>query len=44
MGIAKNGQLIILCHEFKEETKNSCAVRIFSARKATKPEAKNYKG
>jgi uncharacterized protein len=44
MGIAKNGHLILLCHLFKEETKDSSTIRIFSARKATKSEAKNYKG
>ena len=43
MGIAKNGQLIVLCHLFKEETKESC-IRIFSARKATMSEIKKYKG
>ena len=44
MGIAKNGQLILLCHLFNEETKESCTIRIYSARKATKSEAKIYKG
>jgi uncharacterized protein len=44
MGIAKNGQILLLCHLFKEETKDSCTIRIFSARKATKSEIKNYKG
>jgi uncharacterized DUF497 family protein len=44
MGIAKNGQSILLCHLFKQETKESCTIRIFSARKTTKSEAKIYKG
>lgn len=44
IGISKNGQIIILCHLFTEETKDSCTIRIFSARKATKSEAKNYRG
>ncbi len=44
MGIAKNGTLLVLCHTFVEETANSFRIRIFSARKATKPEIKSYKG
>jgi uncharacterized DUF497 family protein len=44
MGIANNGQIILLCHLFMEETNESCTIRIFSARKATKSEIKNYKG
>jgi Uncharacterized protein conserved in bacteria len=44
LGIAKNGQLVVMCHLFKEETKESCTIRIFSARKATKFEIKSYKG
>jgi hypothetical protein len=44
MGAAKNGQVIILCHLFKTETKESCITRIYSARKATKTELKSYKG
>ena len=41
MGRCKNGQLIVLCHTF-EETPGKALIRIISARKPEKSEAKQY--
>ncbi len=42
MGIASNGNLIVVVHTFKEENDTSVRIRIISARKATRNEAKQY--
>ena len=44
LGIDSSGILLVVCHTFEEETKDSCRIRIFSARKATKKEMKQYRG
>ena len=44
MGISKNGRLLIVCHTFQEENKDSVAIRIFSSRKAMKKENRLYGG
>lgn len=44
MGISKNGRLLIVCHTFQEENKDSVAIRIFSSRKPMKKENKAYGG
>ena len=40
MGISKKGRLLIVCHTFQEENKDSVAIRMFSSRKAIKKESK----
>jgi uncharacterized DUF497 family protein len=42
LGIDSSGILLVVCHTFGEETKDSCKIRIFSARKATKKEMRQY--
>jgi uncharacterized protein len=42
IGIDKNGYIIVVCHTFKEESKNIVKIRIFSARKATPNEKRQY--
>ncbi len=44
IGFSATGRLIIVCHTFKEEDDNNVAIRIFSGRKATKQEIREYKG
>ncbi len=44
MGISKKGRLLIVCHTFQEESKDSVAIRIFSSRKAIKKESRLYGG
>jgi hypothetical protein len=42
MGIDKSEVLLVVCHTFNQETKESVRIRIFSARKANKKEIKQY--
>ena len=42
LGIDRTGTLSVVCHTFEEETEESALIRIFSARKATKSEIKQY--
>ncbi|WDN88049.1 uncharacterized protein BuS5_01017 [Desulfosarcina sp. BuS5] len=44
IGISKKGRLLIVCHTFQEENKNSVIIRIFSSRKAIKKESRLYGG
>ena len=44
LGMDSFGVLLVVCHTFEEETKDSCRIRIFSARKAKKKELKQYEG
>jgi uncharacterized DUF497 family protein len=44
LGMDSSGILLVACHTFEEETKDSCRIRIFSARKAKKKEMKQYEG
>lgn len=44
MGINATGMLVVVCHVFIEENRNSFIVRLYSARKATKNEMKYYQG
>ncbi len=44
IGLSATGRVILVCHTFKEEDNNNVAIRIFSTRKATKQEIKEYKG
>lgn len=43
LGSDETGTLFIVCHTYKEETKNSYRIRIISARKAVKKEIEQYK-
>ena len=42
LGISKSGSFLVVCHTFHEVDKESCVIRIFSCRKATKNEIKQY--
>lgn len=42
MGIDGNGILRVVVHTFVQTSKDSCEIRIISARKATNPESKQY--
>ena len=42
LGLDKSSRLLVVCHTFREPTKRSASIRIFSARKATRNESKDY--
>ncbi len=42
LGVDRTGILLVVCHTYREETETSARVRIISARKATRNEAKPY--
>jgi hypothetical protein len=42
MGISKKGRLLLACHTFKDESKDSVSIRLFSSRKATRKESTLY--
>ena len=42
LGIASSGKLLVICHTFQELDSRTFVVRIFSSRKATKKESKQY--
>ena len=42
LGLDRTGTLLVLCHTYRDETETSARIRIISARKATKNEAKQY--
>jgi uncharacterized protein len=42
VGSSAAGRLLVVCHTFREEQKESAVVRIFSARKATRRERRQY--
>ena len=44
MGTDEAGRLLVVCHTYREETTPQARIRIISARKATKNEAKQYEG
>ena len=44
MGISKNKGLLIVCHTFNETNAEEVTIRIFSCRKATQREVKEYGG
>jgi hypothetical protein len=43
LGISTAGRLLVVCHTFQGETKDSVAVRLISSRKATQKEVKQYR-
>lgn len=42
LGISSTGKLLVVCHTFQHLDSRICMVRIFSSRKATKKESKQY--
>jgi uncharacterized DUF497 family protein len=42
LGISRTGRLLVVCHTFRDENKESVIIRIFSTRKATRQEMKQY--
>jgi len=42
LGIDRTGTLLIVCHTYLEESESSARIRLISAFKATKKEAKQY--
>jgi uncharacterized DUF497 family protein len=42
LGLDRTGTLLVVCHTFREETEVSARIRLISARKPTKNEAKQY--
>lgn len=42
LGIDRTGVLLVVCHTYREENEISAMIRIFSARRATKNEEKQY--
>ena len=43
LGISSLGKLLVVCHAFHELNSRTCVIRIFSSRKATKKESKQYR-
>ncbi len=44
LGLDRTGMLLVVSHTFRNETESSAQIRLISARKATKNEAKQYRG
>lgn len=42
LGLDRTGVLLVVCHTYREERQGSARIRLISARKATKTEAKQY--
>ena len=42
LGLDRAGVLLVVCHTYREETETRARIRLISARKPTKNEAKNY--
>lgn len=42
LGMDRSGNLMVVCHTFRGEGERSSRIRIFSARKATKNESRQY--
>ena len=42
LGLDKSARLLVVCHTYQDETARSATIRIISARKGTRREAKNY--
>lgn len=42
LGLDKSGRLVVVCHTHRDVTTRSAAVRIISARKASRRETKDY--
>ena len=42
LGVDRTGALLVVCHTYREDTETSARIRLISARKPTKNEAKHY--
>ena len=42
LGLSEHGRLLVVCHTFRQSAKEEVAIRIFSSRKATKKETREY--
>lgn len=42
LGLDRTGVLLVVCHTYREETETSARIRLISARKPTRNEAKHY--
>ena len=42
LGMDRTGVLLVVCHTYRKETAEAARIRIISARKATRNEAKQY--
>jgi uncharacterized DUF497 family protein len=42
LGLDRTGVLLVVCHPYREESQASARIRLISARKPTKNEAKQY--
>lgn len=42
LGLDSSGALLVVRHTFTNVDEENCSIRIFSARKATKPETRQY--
>jgi uncharacterized DUF497 family protein len=42
LGLDRTGVLLVVCHTHRKENETSARIRLISARKPTKNEAKNY--
>jgi uncharacterized DUF497 family protein len=42
LGLDRTGALLVVSHTYREETESSVRIRLISARRATKNEAKQY--
>ena len=42
LGLDRSTRLLVVCHTYREITERSASIRIFSARKATRRESKDY--
>ncbi|MBI3608598.1 MAG: BrnT family toxin [Nitrospirae bacterium] len=43
LGVDRTGILLVVCHTYREERQSSARIRVISARKATRPEAGQYR-
>jgi uncharacterized DUF497 family protein len=43
MGLDRTGTLLVICHDYRDETESNARIRLISARKATKNEIEQYK-
>ena len=43
MGLDRTGTLLVVCHDYRDETKSNARIHLISAHKATKNEIEQYK-
>ena len=43
LGLDRTGSLLVVCHTYREETAVSARIRLISARRASKNEARQYR-